>query len=91
MTGNEELTELLDELDRQTAAAKPDEAVERARESLEETLAGLKLTPEEETALADELRNSVSTFRLPERTLTTNSLVDSNDRIGVGELASSKA
>jgi small GTP-binding protein len=56
MTGDEELTELLDELDRQTAAAKPDEAVERARESLEETLAGLKLTPEEETALADELR-----------------------------------
>ena len=47
---------MLDELDRQTAAEKPDEAVERARESLEETLAGLKLTPEEETALADELR-----------------------------------
>jgi GTPase len=56
MTGDEELNDLLDELDRQTAAAKPDEAVERARESLEETLAGLKLTPEEETALADELR-----------------------------------
>jgi small GTP-binding protein len=56
MTGDEELTDLLDELDRQTAAEKPDEAVERARESLEETIAGLKLTPEEETALADELR-----------------------------------
>jgi GTPase len=56
MTGDEELTDLLDELDRQTAAERPDEAVERARESLEETLAGLKLTPEEETALADELR-----------------------------------
>ena len=56
MTGDEELNDLLEELDRQTAAAKPDEAVEQARESLEETLAGLKLTPEEETALADELR-----------------------------------
>src|SRR5215467_2755211 len=56
MPGDEELNDLLDELDRQTAAEKPDEAVERARESLEETLAGLKLTPEEETALADELR-----------------------------------
>src|SRR5579875_3419310 len=56
MTGDEELTELLDELDRQTAAEKPDEAVERARVSQEETLTGLKLTPEEETALADELR-----------------------------------
>src|SRR5947209_9880636 len=56
MTGDEELNDLLDELDRQTAAEKPDEAVERARESLEETIAGLKLTPEEETALADELR-----------------------------------
>ncbi len=56
MAGDEELNELLDELDRQTAAENPDRAVERARESLEETLAGLKLTPEEETALADELR-----------------------------------
>jgi GTPase len=56
MTGDEELNELLDELDRQTASQNPDQAVERARESLEETLAGLKLTPEEETALADELR-----------------------------------
>ena len=56
MAGDEELNELLDELDRQTASEDPDRAVERARESLEETLAGLKLTPEEETALADELR-----------------------------------
>src|SRR6201998_1792227 len=56
MAGDEELNELLDELDRQTPKENPDAAVERARESLEETLAGLKLTPEEETALADELR-----------------------------------
>src|SRR5262245_35654419 len=56
MTGDEELNELLEELDRQAAAENPDRAVEQARESLEETLAGLKLTPEEETALADELR-----------------------------------
>jgi small GTP-binding protein len=56
MTGDEELNELLEELDRQAAAEDPDRAVEQARESLEETLAGLKLTPEEETALADELR-----------------------------------
>lgn len=57
MTGvDEELNALLEELDRQTAAADPDRAVEQARESLEETIEGLKLTPEEETALADELR-----------------------------------
>ncbi len=57
MTGDdEELNALLEDLDRQTAAAEPDRAVEQARESLEETLAGLKLTPEEETALADELQ-----------------------------------
>jgi small GTP-binding protein len=56
MTGDEELNELLEELDRQAAAEDPDRAVEQARESLEETLAGLKLTPEEETALGDELR-----------------------------------
>src|SRR5262245_25696298 len=56
MTGDEELNELLDELDREAASENPDRAVEQARESLEETLAGLKLTPEEETALADELR-----------------------------------
>ncbi len=29
MTGDEELNDLLEELDRQTAASKPDEAVER--------------------------------------------------------------
>src|SRR5438045_4837440 len=49
----EELTDLLDELDRQ---AETNDTVERARESLEETLAGLKLTPEEEQAMAEELR-----------------------------------
>ena len=54
MAGDEELIELLDELDRQTEAT--DQTVERARESLEETLAGLKLTPEEEQVLAEELR-----------------------------------
>ena len=48
MAGDEELNALLEELDRQTAAENPDQAVERARESLEETIAGLKLTPEEE-------------------------------------------
>src|SRR5262249_15991258 len=33
-----------------------DEILQRARESLEQTLADLKLTPEEESALADEIR-----------------------------------
>src|SRR3954453_3624010 len=33
-----------------------DDSIARARESLEETLAGLKLTPEEEQAMAEELR-----------------------------------
>src|SRR4051812_41126665 len=47
-----ELAEMLNQLDN----AQPEEVVERARESLEETLKGLKLTPEEERALADELR-----------------------------------
>src|SRR3954453_1337455 len=47
-----ELAEMLDRLD----DAQPEEIVERARESLETTLSGLKLTPEEEHALADELR-----------------------------------
>src|SRR3954471_19141589 len=47
-----ELAEMLDRLDE----AQSEEIVERARESLEETLKGLKLTPEEERALADELR-----------------------------------
>jgi GTP-binding protein Era len=49
----EELMQLLDELEKQTEAA--DDAVDRARDSLERTLAGLKLTPEEETALHREL------------------------------------
>ena len=44
------LIEVLMQLDEQ------EELVTRARESLEETLKGLKLTPEEERALADELR-----------------------------------
>ena len=46
------------ELDAQLESLAEPEAdvVQRARESLEETLAGLKLTPEEEHALADELR-----------------------------------
>ncbi len=48
-----ELNELLDVLEKDTGPK--DEAVERARESLEATLASLKLTPEEETALAIEL------------------------------------
>jgi GTP-binding protein Era len=47
-----ELAEMLNQLDN----ARQDEIVERARESLEETLKGLKLTPDEERALADELR-----------------------------------
>ena len=46
------LTEMLDELERQNES----ELVEMARESLEETINGLKLTPEEEEALAGELR-----------------------------------
>lgn len=51
-TDDPALTAMLDQLDE-----TPDqELVERARESLEETLKGLKLTPEEERALADELR-----------------------------------
>src|SRR5215208_7672581 len=48
-----ELAAMLDRLDN---APTQDEVVARARESLEETLAGLKLTPDEERALADELR-----------------------------------
>src|SRR4051794_31941105 len=44
------LAEVLEPLDHQQAL------IERARESLEETLRELKLTPEEERAVADELR-----------------------------------
>ncbi len=54
MAGDEELIELLDELDRQTEAT--DQTVERARRASRRPWPGLKLTPEEETALAEELR-----------------------------------
>src|SRR6478752_2632912 len=37
-------------------AVEPADDVERARDSLEATLAGLKLTPEEEKALASEIQ-----------------------------------
>ncbi len=50
---DDELRELLDQLEKQTDPS--DVSVERARESLEATLSSLKLTPEEETALAVEL------------------------------------
>src|SRR3954471_4112121 len=46
------LTAMLEELEKEGG---PD-LVARARESLEETLAGLKLTPDEERAMAEELR-----------------------------------
>jgi GTP-binding protein Era len=46
------LTDMLDELDRQNES----DVVARARESLEETFQGLQLTPGEESALADELK-----------------------------------
>src|SRR5580704_1007281 len=48
-----ELNEMLNVLESNTGPK--DEAVERARESLEATLASLKLTPEEEAALSGEL------------------------------------
>src|SRR5918998_1829072 len=44
------LDDVLDQLDRQGTL------IDRARESLEETLQGLRLTPDEERAVADELR-----------------------------------
>ena len=50
---DDELKELLDQLD--THTAENDASVERAKESLEATLSSLKLTPEEEAALAGEL------------------------------------
>jgi GTP-binding protein Era len=50
MSTGEPLNEVLEPLSRE------DDLVRQARESLEQTLAGLKLTPEEEAALADELR-----------------------------------
>ena len=84
MAGDEELNELLDELDRQTAAENPDQAVERARESLEETLAGLKLTPEEETALADELRQLRElTQKLDETTIEIALTLDGSGVVSV--------
>ena len=48
-----ELKEILSQLE--TQIASEDESVERAKESLEATLASLKLTPEEEAALSSEL------------------------------------
>ena len=48
------LHDMLKDLDQQ-AASEPD-VVEKARESLEDTFQSLQLTPEEETALGDELR-----------------------------------
>jgi GTPase len=50
---DDQLSELLDQLEKQ--AGEPDAAVERARDSLEATVASLKLTPEEEIALSHEL------------------------------------
>jgi GTPase len=50
---DDELSELLGELE--SEVGENDEVVERARESLEATLTSLKLTPEEEAALAGEL------------------------------------
>ncbi|SIO07254.1 hypothetical protein SAMN05444166_2306 [Singulisphaera sp. GP187] len=47
-----ELASMLEELD----VNRRDEIVEKARESLEETLKGMNLTPAEEHALGDELR-----------------------------------
>ncbi len=51
---DEELSKLLDQLE--TSDDEQDAAVERARDSLEATLAGLKLTTEEEAALSGELK-----------------------------------
>ncbi len=48
------LHDMLNDLDQQ-AASEPD-VVEKARESLEETFQALQLTPEEENALGDELK-----------------------------------
>jgi small GTP-binding protein len=53
LTNDEQaLNAMLEQLD----DTNQDELVEKARDSLEETLNGLKLTPEEERAMADELR-----------------------------------
>ena len=56
-----ELNELLGQLE--SHIADEDESVERAKASLESTLDSLKLTSEEEVALAGELSRSVL-FRL---------------------------
>ncbi|HMF36679.1 MAG TPA: Era-like GTP-binding protein, partial [Isosphaeraceae bacterium] len=50
-----ELDPLLERLDRSPISARGSDAVERARDSLEATLAGLQLTPEEEKVLAVEI------------------------------------
>jgi len=50
----EALGPMLDDLERAAASASPD-AVDRARDSLKATLDALKLTPEEEAAMAPEL------------------------------------
>ena len=57
----DELSAMLDDLQRQAAsdpaaAAAGSDIVAQARESLEETIRGLKLTPDEERAVAEELR-----------------------------------
>jgi small GTP-binding protein len=49
-----EIAAMLQELDR--LESSDDDSLARARESLEETIAGLKLTPDEERAMTEELR-----------------------------------
>ena len=56
MTGDEELNDIARRTGPTDRRRESGPGRRAARESLEETLAGLKLTPEEETALADELR-----------------------------------
>src|SRR4051794_2181916 len=51
-----ELLAMLEEFDRQMTSQGPADAVQQARESLEETIKNLKLTPEEERVLSVELR-----------------------------------
>jgi len=50
------LSAMLDDLDRLAETDPAPDLVDRARASLEATIAGMKLTPQEEHALADELR-----------------------------------
>ncbi len=54
-----ELNEILGQLE--TQIASEDESVERAKESLEATLASLKLTPEEEAVLSERALASCAT------------------------------